>query len=117
MNLPDTLKGIKEGSVILTCPKHAYVAARKCSSGAVVAIPPDSHGCADCWRVYYISDYILTPENTRAQRLDELEEVIQHAAEFEREGKFGKDFELYDTKDSRFEVNYERDAYPDKEEK
>lgn len=115
MNLPETLKGIKEGGVILTCPKHGYVAARK-RQGHTAVIPPDSHGCADCWKVYYISDYILTPESTRAQRLNELEEVIQHAVEFDKTGKFGTDFELYDTKDSRFEVTYERDAYPDKEE-
>lgn len=117
MNLVDALKGIKDGNVLLNCAKHRYVAAHKRDTGVTVAIPPESHGCAECWKVYYITDYALTPLETQAQRLDELTEVIHHAVEFDKSGKFGADFELFDTRDPRFQVDFERDAHPDKESK
>ena len=116
LNLIEALKGIKDGSVILNCAKHQYVASRKRESGVTVAIPPEPRGCAECLKVYYITDYALTPVETQAQRLDELTEVIHHAVEFDKTGKFGQDFELYNPRDERFKVEYEKDGLPDKEE-
>jgi hypothetical protein len=115
MELYDTISKVKSGSYILYCSKHNYSAAKKRPSGATVAIPPSSTGCPECWKVYYITDYALTPLETQSQRLNELEEVIHHAVEYEQKGTFGKDFELYDVRDPRFQVQYERDAHPDKE--
>jgi hypothetical protein len=103
--------------VILNCAKHNYVAAQRRTTGAVVAIPPKSTGCVECWKCYYVTDYALTPVDTQAQRLDELTEVIHHAVEYEKTGKFGKDFELFEPTDTRFKVEYERDGHPDKESK
>lgn len=68
--------------VTLLCPRHNYAASK---------IPPKSSGCAECWRAYFWYDYATTPPHMRAERLDELEAVIHHAAEYERNGKF--DFE------------------------
>jgi len=113
--LADALSKIRSGSYILYCGKHNYSAAQKRQSGATVAIPPQQSGCPECWSVYYYTDYALTPEATKEQRLNELEEVIHHAVEYEQKGTFGKDFELYDVTDPRFQVQYERDAHPDKE--
>lgn len=106
-NIDKILSEINSDEVTLTCGKHNYVAARK-RANATLAIPPNTRGCADCWKVYYITDLALTPPGKRQERLDELEEVIHHAVEFERTGKFGADFELYDTKDPRFAVEIER---------
>jgi hypothetical protein len=106
-NTEKVLSEIRSDKVTLTCGKHNYVAAKR-RANATVAIPPVPNGCKDCWMVYYVTDLALTPPGKRQERLDELEEVIHHAVEFEQKGTFGKDFELYDTKDPRFEVNVER---------
>jgi hypothetical protein len=98
---------LESEAVLLTCEKHRYVAARR-NSGRTVVIPPESRGCANCWKVFFITDLALTPPSKRAERLDELEEVIHHAIDYERKGTFGKDFELYNTTDPRFRVDYEK---------
>jgi hypothetical protein len=112
-NQRDILGELASEAVTLVCGKHAYTAARKRANGTV-AIPPGTRGCADCWRVFYFTDLALTPPNKRQERLDELEEVIRHAVEFERSGKFGKDFELYNPgEDARFGVQVDKDAADD----
>ncbi len=115
-NISKILEEVASEKVTLICGKHNYVAARRKAHG-IVAIPPTPNGCKLCWENYYITDLALTPPNKRQERLDELESVIRHAVEFEKTGKFGKDFELYEPKvDSRFEVQYDKDAEPDKKE-
>lgn len=106
------LEELASESVILQCGKHRYVAARK-RNGHTVAIPPNTRGCADCWRVYFFTDIALTLPSKRQERIDELEAVIHHAVEYERTGKFGKGFELYSPKDSRFAVELHKDAADD----
>lgn len=59
---------------------------------------------------YYVADLALTPPGKRQERLDELEEVIHHAIEYERTGQFGKDLELFSPDDPRFTVEFEKDA-------
>jgi hypothetical protein len=102
------LSEIASDRLTLICGKHNYVAARK-RANATMAIPPMPNGCKLCWENYYITDLALTPPAKRQERLDELEEVIHHAIEFEKKGTFGKDFELYEPQDGRFEVKIERD--------
>lgn len=98
--------------VTLICGKHNYTPTKK-RAHATLAIPPNTRGCKECWMAYYVADLALTPPSKRQERLDELEEVIHHAIEYERTGQFGKDLELYDPKDSRFKVEYEKDGEPD----
>jgi hypothetical protein len=111
------VEDIRTGKTILYCGKHKYSAVRRNKAGHLVPTPPTTSGCPECWRCYFYSDYCMTPANMRKERTDELETVIHHAVEYEKTGSFGKDFELYDTHDPRFQVEYERDAIPDKEEK
>lgn len=109
MNYSRVLNEIGSDKVTLTCGKHNYVAARR-RANATLAVPPETRGCADCWKVYYITDLALTEPGKRQERLDELEQVIHHAIEYEQKGKFGDDFELFEPQDSRFEVKIEKDA-------
>lgn len=110
--LKDVLGEIASDKVQLICGYHNYIATRKRVNGTV-CVPPETRGCAQCWKVYYVSDLALTPPSKRLERLDELEEVIRHAVEFERTGKFGKDFDLYTPGDPRFGVEVEKDAADD----
>lgn len=112
MNPSTILDEIGSDQVHLICGRHQYTAARKRANGTV-AIPPNTRGCKDCWKVYYITDMALTEPSKRQERLDELEQVIHHAIEFEQKGQFGKDFELFDPKDERFKVEFEKDGEPD----
>ena len=109
---PNTvLEEIASEKRILICGKHNYVAARRTKNGGLVAIPPNpdgnSKGCKLCWECYYTTDLALTPPAKRQERLDELEEVIHHAIEFERAGKF--DF----VPDTNPTIKYHRDAADD----
>jgi hypothetical protein len=109
--LEHTLSEIRSGSVLLTCGKHQYMAARKTKNGALVVIPPNpdspSRGCKFCWEAYYVTDLCLTAPGKRQERLDELEEVIHHLVESIRSGKF--DF----VPDVNPTVQYHRDAADD----
>jgi hypothetical protein len=108
----DVLGEIASEKVLLVCGRHNYTAARKRVNGTV-CIPPNTRGCKECWKVYYFTDLALTMPAKRQERLDELEEVIHHAIEFEKSGKFGKDFDLYEPGDPRFGVEVEKDAADD----
>lgn len=85
----------------LVCSKHNYLGGK---------IPPKTSGCKECWFAYYIWDLATTPPGKRQERLDELEAVVRHAAEYAQTGKFGKDLELYEPGDLRFQVQFEKDA-------
>lgn len=104
---------IRSGKVILTCSKHSYSAAQVRKSGKLVPMPPEPRGCPDCLRAYFYTDWCMAPASTREQRLDELESVVRHAVEYDKTGKFGEDFELYDVQDPRFEVRLHKDAADD----
>jgi hypothetical protein len=90
----------------LVCGRHNYTPLKKRSNGTV-AIPPNTRGCKECWFAYYAADLALTPPNKRQERLDELEEVIHHAVEFERTGRF--DF----VPDVNPTIRYHKDAADD----
>jgi hypothetical protein len=63
--------------VSLVCPKHQYTGSK---------MPPSSHGCSDCWKVYYIFDLATTPPSLRKERLDELEHVVRKVADMQQKG-------------------------------
>src|SRR5437899_2890859 len=86
---------LNSGKLYVTCGIHNYVGGSK---------PPQTRGCSKCWMAYYVWDLATTPPHLRKERLDELEGVVLRAVEFERTGKFGKDFELYEPGDPRFKV-------------
>lgn len=110
--LRDVLGEIASEKIVLICGKHNYVAARKRANG-VVAVPPETHGCPECWNCYYTTDLALTPPGKRQERLDELEQVVRHLVEYEQKGKFSDDLELFEPTDPRFQVKYEQDAADD----
>jgi hypothetical protein len=111
-NAGKILEEIASEQVTLICGKHNYVAARKRANGTF-AIPPESHGCVLCWKVYFVTQHALTAPNKRQESLDELEAVVHHAVEYEQKGSFGKDLELYGPHDHRFRVQFEKDAADD----
>jgi hypothetical protein len=104
--LEQIVEQIQGERLYLTCGKHQYVAAVK--RGAV--LPPEPRGCADCWRAYLFTVHACTPPGQRQEHLDELESVIRHAVEFSEKGQFGKDFELYEPGDPRFQITIDKDA-------
>jgi hypothetical protein len=106
INPATILEEIVSEKLVLICGKHNYTAARK-RSNATVAIPPTPNGCKQCWEVFYYTDLALTPPNKRQERLDELEEVIHHAVEFEQKGAF--DFKA----DVNPTIKYHKDAADD----
>jgi hypothetical protein len=112
INVANVLDEINSGRVTLVCSKHNYVAARKRANGTV-AVPPVPNGCKQCWENFYVTDLALTPPNKRQERLDELEQVIHHAVEYEKRGQFGRDFDLFEPGDERFRVHVQRDAADD----
>lgn len=108
----DILGEIASESLTLVCGKHNYVAARKRANGTF-AIPPNTRGCRECWLVYYTTQLGLTAPGKRQESLDELESVVRHAVEYEQKGAFGKDLELYNPQDPRFQVDYLKDGADD----
>jgi hypothetical protein len=72
--------------------------------------PPEPRGCPDCWKAYFFTIHAQTAPHLRQEHLDELESVIRHAVEFSEKGQFGKDFELYEPGDPRFQITIDKDA-------
>lgn len=70
-------------------------------------MPPKSSGCKECWLAYYIYDIASTPPSLRKERLDELESVIRHTAEYAAKGKW--DF----VPDMNPTIDYHKDAADD----
>lgn len=50
-------------------------------------------GCAQCVKVFYIMDILSVPPSQRAQRFEELEEVVTKMVEYADKGQF--DFNAY----------------------
>ena len=71
--------------VQVKCGKHLYFAGSKDAKPAL--------GCSDCWRVYFINELATTPPNERAQKLDELDEVIRKMVQMVEAGQW--DLNLY----------------------
>src|SRR5579859_288125 len=92
------VREVDSGKLYVTCGKHHYHGGK---------LPPKTSGCAQCWQAYYLWDYATTPPHLRQARLEELESIIHHAIEYEEKGKFGKDLELFEPTDPRFEVKIE----------
>lgn len=66
----------------LVCKKHMY------SPGG--ASPPMA-SCSDCWFAYYFHNLAQIPPGKRQEKLDELELVVNLAAEAEDHGNFSPD--------------------------
>ena len=56
--------------------------------------PPLTSGCQDCWMAYYFAQFCTTPDDKKAESVDQLESAIRHAAEEEDKGTF--DFKPYE---------------------
>lgn len=77
--------------VTVFCGTHGYFP-ETIGVEATGLIPPMETRCPDCWKAYYLTYFAKLPANMRAQRLDELEAALNHAAEFEDKNEF--DFKL-----------------------
>lgn len=69
----------------LFCGKHTYIAS---------SIPPTAQGCKSCWECYYWYMIASTPPHLRAERLNQIEEMVAHAVEVVEKHEF--DVKLYD---------------------
>lgn len=68
--------------VQIYCKLHNYFGPSKTAE-----VKPNK-GCAQCWMVFYFYDIATAPPHTRAQRLDELTEVVHKAVELAQSGKW-----------------------------
>lgn len=79
----------------LACEIHGYYGPYRRDSnfrGALI-VPPKLRkhpalGCSACMKVFYVFDILSVPPSERAQRLEELEEVIAKMVEFADRGQF-----------------------------
>lgn len=85
----DIIREAMSERVNLMCGKHFYAGPSKNNP----EIKPHP-GCSQCWQVYFIKDIASVPPSMRAQRLDELEEVLHHMNEMVEKGTW--DFEPYE---------------------
>jgi hypothetical protein len=85
----DVLREIFSSEKIqLRCGKHRYF-------GPIKGHPEVTPfmGCPDCWKVFFVSELASTPPDERAQKLDEIEEVLHKMVEMIEAGTW--DLELY----------------------
>lgn len=82
------LEALDPRKISIFCGLHDYHGPSKTNK----EIKPFKN-CSRCWFVFYLHDIASTPPHLRAERLSELEEVINHATELADKGKF--DFEPY----------------------
>lgn len=79
----------------LVCPIHNYygpIGRNDQFQGArIVPVRFREHpalGCAACIKIFYIFDVLSVPPSERAQRFEELEEVMTKMVEHAEKGKF-----------------------------
>lgn len=99
--LQDVLSEREGVRVNLVCGTHQYVGSK---------MPPKTQGCKNCWMAYYTYDLASTPPHLRQERLEELETIIHHVAEYEDQGRF--DFEAFDPWSREFQqgIRFEKDG-------
>jgi len=76
-----TLAALAAGTISLTCGRHNYVYKRG-------GLPPLMSGCPECWKVYFVSQFCMTPKANQAEFVEGLEEALHHAAECDDRGEF-----------------------------
>lgn len=70
------------GKTSLVCKRHMY------SPGG---IKPPTSDCSDCWFAFYFHNLAQLSPSKRQEKLDELELVVNMAAEAEDHGNFNPD--------------------------
>lgn len=68
--------------VNLYCKQHAYFGPSKTHEAK------PHRGCQQCWMVFYVHDIASAPPHQRAQKLEELEEVLHKVVELVDAGKW-----------------------------
>lgn len=92
-----TLKELFDAQrVNLYCAPHNYHGPVK---GCAEIMP--TIGCANCIKIFLISELATTPPSERRQKMDEIEEVLHHCIELDDKGQF--DFKPYDH--AQIEIN------------
>jgi hypothetical protein len=79
------------------CGRHLYFGPVK---GKPEIVP--EMGCSDCWKVFFICEMASTPPDERRQKLDEIEEVLNHMVEMIIAGTW--DLKLYPHAKVEFET-------------
>jgi hypothetical protein len=70
------------------CAKHIYFGPVKNRPEVVPGL-----GCPDCWKIFFIHEMATTPPDKRQEKLDEIEEVLNHMVEMVEKGTW--DLKLY----------------------
>ena len=85
----DTLEELFDSQKVnIRCGTHNYFGPIK---GRPEIIPVER--CADCWKVWFISELATTPPSERRQKLDEIEEVLHNMIQMVENGTW--DLKLY----------------------
>lgn len=45
-------------------------------------------GCANCWKIFFISEMATTPPSEREKKLSEIEEVLRNVVQLVEQGKW-----------------------------
>jgi hypothetical protein len=88
--------------ILVGCSQHFYYGPSK-----IKEVHP-AQGCKQCWMTYFLHDLSNVPPSERAQRFDEIEEVVRNLNQMVETGKW--DFKPF----KRPEIEIEKDAWPDK---
>lgn len=70
--------GIECDEMVVKCSEHEFYYKGR---------PPLTHGCADCWLVYFFGQIAQSSQDAKLN-VDQLEAAIKHAAELVEQGKW-----------------------------
>jgi hypothetical protein len=87
--------------MMVCCATHQYYGPTK-----LVKSHPAT-GCKQCWMVYFLHDLASVPPSERAQRFDEIEEVVRNLNQMVESGKW--DYKPF----ARPDIKIEKDAWPE----
>lgn len=87
--------------LMLCCHQHFYFGPSPNTKVSPV------HGCKECWMVYFLHDLCTVPPSQRAQRMEEMVEVVRNLNQMYESGQW--DFKPY----AAPKVEIEKDGLPD----
>lgn len=77
--------------VILACPLHSYFGPETGKSAGIALVRKTGKmdaACKTCWMVYYTCALSMVPPSERAQRLEEMTEVVRDCNQAVEQGKW-----------------------------
>jgi len=85
--------------MMVGCAQHSYYGPSK-----IIETHP-AKNCKQCWMVYFLHDLANVPPSERAQRFEEIEEVVRNLNQMVETGKW--DFKPF----KHPEISIEKDAW------